>query len=48
MHDTKHIRRIISSSFKETMEIGKELAAELKPGDIIYLYGELGSGKTVS
>ncbi len=47
MHDTKHIQRIISSSFKETMDIGKELATELKPGDIIYLYGELGSGKTV-
>jgi len=29
------------------MYLGKELASGLKPGDIICLYGELGSGKTV-
>ncbi|MGB3479670.1 MAG: tRNA (adenosine(37)-N6)-threonylcarbamoyltransferase complex ATPase subunit type 1 TsaE [bacterium] len=46
-HDIKRIRKITSSSSKETMDIGKALASELKSGDIIYLDGELGSGKTV-
>ncbi len=46
-HDIKRTRKITSSSPKETMDLGKELAGELKPGDIICLYGELGSGKTV-
>lgn len=39
--------RMISDSPEHTKEIGREMAAELRPGDIVYLYGELGSGKTV-
>jgi tRNA threonylcarbamoyladenosine biosynthesis protein TsaE len=29
------------------MDVGRRIASELRPGDIIYLSGELGSGKTV-
>lgn len=31
---------------KQTMEIGREIAAKLKGGDIVLLYGDLGAGKT--
>ena len=31
---------------EETIELGKKLALRLKGGDVILLYGELGSGKT--
>lgn len=37
----------VSHSAEETFEAGRELAVSLKPGDIVYLFGELGSGKTV-
>ena len=30
----------------ETIQLGKKFAKELSLGDIVYLYGELGSGKT--
>ena len=39
--------RIISRSFNESIRIGRAVAGHLKPGDIICLSGELGSGKTV-
>jgi tRNA threonylcarbamoyladenosine biosynthesis protein TsaE len=39
--------RLISNSVKETAEIGKKLGRILEPGDIICLFGNLGSGKTV-
>ncbi len=39
--------RIFSDSPDRTRDIGAGMAAELHPGDIVYLYGELGSGKTV-
>jgi tRNA threonylcarbamoyladenosine biosynthesis protein TsaE len=39
--------RLTSSSVKETLRIGRLLAGKLAPGDIICLFGELGSGKTV-
>lgn len=39
--------KIRSDSPQNTKDIGARLAAELLPGDIVYLYGELGSGKTV-
>lgn len=39
--------RIISNSVNETIKIGKVIAKNLNPGDIICLFGELGSGKTV-
>ena len=38
---------IISQSVKDTINIGKAIAKNLKPSDIICLFGELGSGKTV-
>lgn len=37
----------ISNSPEETKKIAKKIARTLNPGDIMYLYGELGSGKTV-
>ena len=39
--------RFVSNSTAETVGIGKKLAGKLKPGDIICLFGDLGSGKTV-
>ena len=39
--------KIISNSVSNTIKIGKRVARVLKPGDIICLFGELGSGKTV-
>lgn len=35
-----------SKSAEETQEFGKSFASQLKPGDVVALYGELGSGKT--
>ena len=37
---------MISHNEKETMDLGARLAKYLKPGDIVCLFGELGSGKT--
>jgi tRNA threonylcarbamoyladenosine biosynthesis protein TsaE len=37
---------IISRSAAETMEFGRQLAATLKPGDVVALSGDLGAGKT--
>ena len=37
----------LSESTKKTEQLGKILAKNLKPGDIVCLFGELGSGKTV-
>ena len=39
--------KIISHSDKETATAGERLADRLKPGDVLALYGSLGSGKTV-
>ncbi|RJQ43833.1 MAG: tRNA (adenosine(37)-N6)-threonylcarbamoyltransferase complex ATPase subunit type 1 TsaE [Nitrospiraceae bacterium] len=39
--------KLLSSSEAETRDIGRRLGEKLKPGDIVCLYGELGSGKTV-
>src|SRR5207253_10909583 len=33
-------------SAEETTELGRQLAAELKPGNIVLLRGDLGAGKT--
>ena len=38
--------RLILSSEKNTEELAKKLQKKLKPGDIIFLYGEIGVGKT--
>lgn len=39
--------QVVSNNDKETHSWGKRLADFLKPGDVVALYGELGSGKTV-
>jgi tRNA threonylcarbamoyladenosine biosynthesis protein TsaE len=39
--------QIISKSVTQTINIGKAIARNLKPADIICLFGQLGSGKTV-
>lgn len=39
-------KKIISKSEKQTEELGLKLAKELKPGTVIALIGDLGSGKT--
>jgi tRNA threonylcarbamoyladenosine biosynthesis protein TsaE len=38
---------IISNSVQDTVRIGKSIASRLKEADIICLFGQLGSGKTV-
>ena len=43
----KDIVEIRSRKSSETFEFGKSLAGILKAGDVIALYGDLGSGKTV-
>lgn len=40
-------KRLESSSAAKTLAIGKKLAQRLKTQDIVCLFGELGSGKTV-
>ncbi len=40
------ISKVISNSPDETEKIGEKLASRLRSGDLIALYGELGSGKT--
>ena len=37
---------IVTNSEKETIELGKRVAPQLKRGDIVVLSGDLGSGKT--
>lgn len=39
-------QKFISKSSEETMEFGKQIAKSLKKGDIVCLFGDLGSGKT--
>jgi tRNA threonylcarbamoyladenosine biosynthesis protein TsaE len=39
--------KIVSTSVKETLKIGRSLALNLEKGDIVCLFGDLGSGKTV-
>ncbi len=39
--------QVVSSCDEETYNWGKRLADFLKSGDVVVLYGELGSGKTV-
>jgi len=39
--------QVITNHSQETFDWGKRLADFLKPGDVVALYGELGSGKTV-
>lgn len=39
--------QLVSRSSDDTIKIGRRLAKGLRPGDIICLFGQLGSGKTV-
>jgi len=39
--------KTISKSISETLSIGKKISGNLAAGDIVCLFGELGSGKTV-
>ena len=39
-------REVITHSAEETVEFGRQLAAQIKPPCLILLEGELGSGKT--
>jgi tRNA threonylcarbamoyladenosine biosynthesis protein TsaE len=39
-------RTVVTSSAQETIEFAKGFAAELKPGNVLCLEGQLGSGKT--
>jgi tRNA threonylcarbamoyladenosine biosynthesis protein TsaE len=41
------LNTVITNSPHATIKVGEQIAAGLHPGDIIYLCGELGSGKTV-
>ena len=36
----------ITNSFKDTLKVGQSFSGKLKLGDIVLLYGQLGSGKT--
>lgn len=38
---------MISTSERETQQFGASLAAQLRPGDVLLLSGDLGAGKTV-
>ena len=38
--------KYLTHSPEQTQELGKKLAANLRPGDIIAFYGDLGAGKT--
>lgn len=39
-------KEIITTTFEETQKLGEDFAQELVPGDVVLLYGDLGSGKT--
>ena len=41
------VKKYISLSEEETKAIAKELATELKPGDIVLFFADLGAGKSV-
>ncbi|HEU4401455.1 MAG TPA: tRNA (adenosine(37)-N6)-threonylcarbamoyltransferase complex ATPase subunit type 1 TsaE [Candidatus Polarisedimenticolia bacterium] len=40
-------RRLVTRSEAETLAAGRDLAAALRPGDVVLLLGNLGMGKTV-
>jgi tRNA threonylcarbamoyladenosine biosynthesis protein TsaE len=47
MPRTEKIDKFLSENPDETRNVARVLARSLRPGDVLYLYGELGSGKTV-
>jgi tRNA threonylcarbamoyladenosine biosynthesis protein TsaE len=46
MNTSKQRKVIITKSAAETQRFGRELARQLKPGDLVCLVGDLGAGKT--
>jgi tRNA threonylcarbamoyladenosine biosynthesis protein TsaE len=40
------MKKIVTNSFKETQQLGFDFAKKLKGGEVLALYGDLGSGKT--
>jgi tRNA threonylcarbamoyladenosine biosynthesis protein TsaE len=40
------MKKIITNSFEETQQMGFDFAKNLKGGEVLALYGDLGSGKT--
>lgn len=40
------MKKIIADNEKETLSCGEELAKQLKGGEVLALYGDLGAGKT--
>src|SRR5262249_43791325 len=44
--ERKTARTFTTHSAEETTELGRKLAAEIKPGSVVLLRGELGAGKT--
>jgi len=40
------MKKVITTSFEETQHAGESFAQQLKGGEVIALYGDLGSGKT--
>lgn len=44
--ETIYMKRVTTSSFEETQQMGEDFAKQIPPGQVIALYGELGSGKT--
>ena len=43
----KHSLCLTTSSPEETLSVAEDIGRKARPGDIIALYGDLGSGKTV-
>ena len=41
------MKEFITNNVEETIKIAKDLAQELKPGQVIALSGNLGAGKTI-
>lgn len=41
------MKRFVTHAPEETVALGKFFAASLKPGDVVALSGNLGSGKTL-
>src|SRR4029077_13966614 len=47
IHLSPAMKTFTTHSAEETTELGRRLAADLKPGSIVLLRGDLGAGKTI-